>query len=98
MTPAQVLDSARLMAVIELQSEAAASALDLDRVMQLVADRAATLTSADAGVIELAEGDEMVYRSVSGTATPHLGLRLRIDGSLSGTAVRTGEIQLCHDA
>jgi hypothetical protein len=53
-------------AIIALQSEIAASALDLDRVMELVAARGAELTGADAGVVEIAEGDEMVYRRRAG--------------------------------
>ncbi len=95
---ASQLDPARLLAVIALQSKIAASALDLDRVMGLVAEHASELTGADAGVVEIAEGDEMVYHAVSGTAEPHLGMRLRIETSLSGRAVREAAIQRCDDA
>lgn len=92
------LESERLRAVVALQNEIAASGLQVDAVMELVARRAAELTGADAGVVELPDGDEMVYRAVSGTASAHLGLRLRIDSSLSGLALTAGTVAHCDDA
>ena len=50
-----------LRAIIRTQTEIASADLDAKAIMQLIADRARDLTSASAGVIELAEGDEMVY-------------------------------------
>jgi diguanylate cyclase (GGDEF)-like protein len=88
----------RLLAIIETQSEIAASALDLDAVMTLVVRRARALTGAAAGVVELADGEEMVYHVASGTAEAHLGLRLRRDESLSGLCVRLGEVLHRRDA
>ena len=88
----------RLLGVVELQNEIAATALDLDQVMALVAERSQALIGAAAAVVEIAEGDEMVYRVASGTAEPFLGLRLRIDASLSGLCVRRGEVLHCRDA
>ena len=88
----------RLLAIVRIQNEIAASPLALDDVMGVVVAGATELTGADAGVVELAEGDEMVYRAACGTATPHVGLRLRIDGSLSGLAVRDDEVKVCDDA
>jgi diguanylate cyclase (GGDEF)-like protein len=80
----------QLRAIIRTQAEIAATELDLKAVMQLIADRALELTRASAGVIELAEDEEMVYMVTSGEATPYLGTRLRIDNSLSGLCVREG--------
>ena len=77
----------RLRAIIQTQTEIAASDLDLDAVMQLIAARAQDLTRASAGVIEIADGDEMVYRVTTGEATPFLGVRLKKDASLSGLCV-----------
>ena len=39
----------------------------------------------------------MVYRVASGTAASQVGLRLKIDASLSGLCVRTGEVLRCDD-
>jgi diguanylate cyclase (GGDEF)-like protein len=64
----------RLVAIIELQNAIAAAAMNAEEVMQIVADRAATLTSADASLIGLVEGEDLVYRAALGpTAQDLLG-------------------------
>jgi diguanylate cyclase (GGDEF)-like protein len=77
----------QLRAIIRTQTEIAASDLEPEAIMQLIADRARELTGASSGVIELAEGEEMVYAVTSGEATPYLGTRLQLRGSLSGRCV-----------
>jgi diguanylate cyclase (GGDEF)-like protein len=86
----------QLRAIIRTQTEIAATDLDLKAIMQLIAERGQKLTRAAAGVIELAEGEEMVYTVTTGEATPYLGTRLRVDSSLSGLCVREGRV-LCSD-
>ena len=85
------------MEVIAIQNEIASSPLDPDEVMARVAACAEDLTSAAAAVVELAEGDQMVYRAATGSAARHVGLRLRAEGSLSGLCVREGEVLNCAD-
>ncbi|HXW59567.1 MAG TPA: sensor domain-containing diguanylate cyclase [Solirubrobacteraceae bacterium] len=87
----------RLLAVIETQNEIAATALDLDAVMAIVVRRAQEIVDATAGVVELLEGEEMVYHVASGTASAHVGLRLRADASFSGLCVSRNEILYCED-
>ncbi len=82
----------RLAAIIEAQKAISAAGRDVDAVMRTIVEQARKLTGAAAAVVELVEGEEMVYRGVDGTAAPHLGLRLRIDSSMSGLCVRTGEV------
>jgi diguanylate cyclase (GGDEF)-like protein len=84
--------SEHLRAIIETQTEIAASDLDLDAAMQLIASRAQQLTEASAGVIEIADGEEMVYRVTTGEATPFLGVRLKKATSLSGLCVIEGKV------
>ena len=55
--------------------------------MQLIAERGQELTHATAGVIEIAEGEEMAYKVTCGEATPFLELEVAIDSSLSGLCV-----------
>jgi PAS domain S-box-containing protein len=88
----------RLLAVIDVQNEVASSGLDLEEVMRLVVRRAQELTAADAGVVELVEGDEMVYRAASGSAAEHVGLRLATAASLSGRCVLEDRPLRCDDA
>ena len=65
--------------------------------MQLIAERAQELTRSSAGVIELAEEDEMVYAVTTGEAGPYLGTRLRMDSSLSGLSVMEGRVLRSDD-
>ena len=87
-----------LLEIISTQNEIIGAGLDLDAVMKKVVARARELTHADAGVIELVDGDELVSRAASGTAERHLGMRMKIAGSLSGACVPSGEILSCDDA
>jgi diguanylate cyclase (GGDEF)-like protein len=80
-------DAADLLQIIELQNTIAASRLDLEGVMRVVVDCAQRLTRAGGAAIEVVEGDEMVYRAVSGSVSHSLGLRLRREKSLSGLCV-----------
>jgi diguanylate cyclase (GGDEF)-like protein len=87
----------RLRAIIQTQTEIAASDLDLDAVMHLIASRGQDLTAASAGVVEIADGEEMVYRVTTGEATPFLGVRLKISSSLSGLCLREGRVLRSDD-
>jgi diguanylate cyclase (GGDEF)-like protein len=87
----------QLRAIIRTQTEIAASDLDLNARMQLIAERAQELTGSSAGVIELAEEDEMVYAVTTGEAGPYLGTRLRMDSSLSGLSVMEGRVLRSDD-
>jgi diguanylate cyclase (GGDEF)-like protein len=86
----------QLRAIIRTQTEIAATELDLKAIMQLIAERGQELTRANAGVIELAEGEEMVYTVTTGEATPYLGTRLMVASSLSGLCVQEGQV-LCSE-
>lgn len=86
------LPSGRLLQVIRMQAEIARFGLDLGGVMQYVVDHLSELVPADGAAIELAEGEDMVYRAASGIAASQIGLRLRIDATLSGLAVTRGEM------
>ena len=88
----------RLLAVIETQNEIASTDLDLDDVMDRVAERARALIGAAAAVVELFDSGEMVYCAASGTATEHIGLRLDASTSLSGLCVAEGRVLYCADA
>jgi diguanylate cyclase (GGDEF)-like protein len=92
-----VMPSDRLLAIIETQNEITATALDLDAVMTLIVHRAQELVGADAGVIELVDGDELVYHAGSGAAETSVGVRVRADGSLSALCVENDEALCCEN-
>lgn len=88
----------RLSRVIATQQEIAIRNPNLDAVMAVIAERTQDLTRADGAVIEILEGDEMVYRAASGIATAYIGLRIKVGTSLSGKCIATGQIMLCEDS
>lgn len=92
------LSAERMLGVIKTQTEIVKLGLDLNGVMALVAERTQTLTNASGAVVELAEGEDMVYRAVTGMAANQLGLRLKLSTSLSGLCVRTGHSLNCEDS
>jgi diguanylate cyclase (GGDEF)-like protein len=87
-----------LLEIVRTQTEIAKLGLDLGGVMAFVTERVQQMTGANGAVVELAEGDEMVYRTGSGIAAKQLGLRLKRQGSLSGLCVERGEILRCEDS
>jgi diguanylate cyclase (GGDEF)-like protein len=87
----------RLLAIIGAQNEVIATGLELDAVMHLVVLRARSLTGADAALVELVDGEEMVHEAVAGTAESFPGIRLRRDSSLSGMCVALGKVMRSDD-
>ena len=88
----------QLLEIIHTQTEIAKLGFDLGNVMQFVVERTFPIIHADGAVIELEDGQELVYRAVAGIAKNQLGLRLKVDTSLSGLCLRTGEILSCVDS
>ena len=91
-------DADRFGAIISTQRDIATAALDMTAVLNLIVARTMDLSHASGAVIELAEGEEMVYRAASGRAAPYVGLRTAMAHSLSGECVRTGQLLKCDDA
>jgi diguanylate cyclase (GGDEF)-like protein len=92
------LSASRLLAIIGAQEAIASASLELEEVMDLVVSHAQQITGAAAGVVELIEGEEMVYHAVSGTAKPFAGVRLAVATSLSGRCLLEEAILHCEDA
>lgn len=88
----------KLLEVIAIQTEVARLGLDLGGLMNLVVQRTLGLVGADGAVVELAEGEDMVYRAAAGMASGSLGLRLKRGASLSGLCVAEGRTLHCDDA
>ncbi|MGA8438276.1 MAG: N-acetylmuramoyl-L-alanine amidase [Candidatus Sulfotelmatobacter sp.] len=69
----------------------------LDEVLQLVAERAITITGADGLGIALAENNEIVLRASAGAIKPDVGARIERDSAFSGACFRTAQIIRCDD-
>ena len=87
-----------LQGLLEAQSLITDEASELEAFMQRVVDLSQNLTGAAGAVVELVEGDEMVYRCASGSIREHVGVRLTRTGSLSGLCVAEARVLRCDDA
>lgn len=95
--PSSMELAARLSAIVATQQEVLAALTNLEKVMALIVDRTPGATNGSGAVIELLEGDDLVYRAASGTAREHIGMRLAAAGSLSGLAVREKTLVRCDN-
>ena len=87
------LDTDLFQAVVEIQQAVAGAGLDSATVMHVIAERSKGLTRASGAVIESLQEDELVPQVSVGTEP----LRLKMATSLSGLAIRTGELQRSDD-
>src|SRR5262245_55258564 len=85
-----------LTRILKIQ-EALTADLNASPVIQVVTESAEELTGATAAVVEIADGEDMVYRATSGAAAAHRGVRLKIASSLSGLCVRMAQTLRCDD-
>ncbi|HVS67563.1 MAG TPA: sensor domain-containing diguanylate cyclase [Mycobacteriales bacterium] len=85
-------------AIIDVQQQIAQAQREPERVMHVVATASQELTGAAGTVVEIVQGDDMVYAAATGIAEPHLGTRLRREGSLSGLCVEAGTPLICEDS
>ena len=95
---ASVSDAELLQRSLAAHGEILGAGLDLNSVVSVVTRRAQELTASSGAVVELIDGDELVYWAATGTVEPLLGLRVRADNSLSGLAARTGRVLRCDDS
>jgi diguanylate cyclase (GGDEF)-like protein len=91
-------DVGLLTELVATQRAVLATDFDLDKAMAEVASQAHRLTRADAAVVEMLDGEELVYRAVAGAARKFRGMRMNAATSLSGRSIRSGEILWCQDA
>ena len=87
-----------LSRIISAQSEIARAGLDLQRVVDVITQRAQELTGSTGAVVEMLDGPDLVYWSGSGSVRQHMGVRIPAQGSLSGLAMATGALLNCGDS
>jgi N-acetylmuramoyl-L-alanine amidase len=69
----------------------------LDEVLQLVAERALTITGADGIALALAENNAIICRASAGSIAPDAGMRLDPNAGFSGECLVSGRIVRCDD-
>lgn len=87
----------RLNEIVLTQATLMQSQLDTERFLDQVVHKMLKVTSASGAVVEMIEGDEMVYKAVSGAVAGFINLRLRRSGSLSGKCVAENKILISAD-
>ena len=87
----------RLTAVIATQQKVALNGLLPDHIITTMVDDILGLTGADGAVVELLDGDDMVYRAASGPGAAHVGLRLKVESSFSGLCMKGQKALICND-
>jgi putative methionine-R-sulfoxide reductase with GAF domain len=90
--------AARMTEIVGIQQEIVYQRLNLQNAMQVITERTQQITHADGSVIEILDGAEMVYRAASGTMMAHIGLRIKVQGSLSGLCVSSVSTLRCDDS
>ena len=93
-SPCRTTDSKPSGALTEFE---ASEQFVLDEVLQLVAERAISITGADGLGIALAENNEIALRASAGAIKPDVGARIQRDSAFSGACFRTAQIIHCHD-
>jgi PAS domain S-box-containing protein len=88
----------RLQWIVDTQAMLADQALDLDAFMQTVVERVRKVTPAQDVILELIEGDRLVYRAVTEGLKAHLGVWVSRSNSLSGLCVALREPLYCRDS
>ncbi|MDG9667713.1 diguanylate cyclase [Hahella sp. CR1] len=87
----------KLNQIVETQSHLSQAELDMTAFMQLVTDKMLLLTPATGAIIELMNGDEMVYQATSGSAHQFEGMRLNLLNSLSGLCITDRKALIAED-
>lgn len=83
--------------ILNVQSRLIESDFDLLAFMDLVVEEMLTLTPATGVVIELVDGEDMVYRAATGTIKNYIGLRLSQKNSLSGACIQSHQVLRSDD-
>jgi len=71
---------------------------NLDASLQLIAERALTLTRGTGVAIALSQGNEMLCVARAGLDAPGLGTRIQVGSGFSGECVRSGSLLCCDDS
>ena len=84
--------------MIRTQAEVSFARGDLSAILDaLVSGALEAVPSADGAVIEMQEGDELVYTATKGSLARHAGLRIPLSGSLAGACLLTNQPLLVPD-
>ena len=93
-----ISDGSALFSVEAVRREVREIGDDVDAVLQLIAERALSLTGASGAALAFLTGDNMICRARAGEPAPPLGAPVNVKQGLSGECVRSGLLVSCEDA
>jgi GAF domain/Sel1 repeat/PilZ domain len=96
LAPSQALQPASLQ-VEAVRREVIEIGGDFDAVLQLIADRALSLTEASGTALAFLTDNKMICRARAGEPAPPLGAPVDVKQGLSGECVRSGSLVSCED-
>ena len=99
--PASVDYSVVLSALVAVKREVETTGTDVERTLQLLAERALSLTHATGAALAVTKelgSSGMVCIARAGSDAPGLGARLQVGSGFSGECVRSGKVLRCDDA
>lgn len=94
----QQAEAERLSQVVNIQRDIAGYATNLQGAMQVITEHTQALAHAQGAIVEMLEGEEMVYRAGTGVAAGHIGLRLEKANSMSGLCLKENKALICIDS
>lgn len=83
--------------IVNAQNAIMSAGLDSKKIMALAIDKTLLLTDADAALIEMIEGDELVYCAATPKASKYIGRRIPLVGSFSGLCLQHRKLLLCSE-
>ncbi len=93
-----ISDRSEMLSLLDaVRRELRESGGDVDEVLQLITERALSLTGASGAVLAFLTDDKMICRARSGELAPPLGYPVDIQHGLSGECVRSGLLVSCDD-
>jgi putative methionine-R-sulfoxide reductase with GAF domain len=96
--PAFPPDFTATLVALEVVRREVAAAQAVDQALQLIADRALTLTRASGAAIALSQENDLVCRASTGSDAPPVGVRFKSGEGLSGECVRAAQTLRCDDS
>ncbi|MDB6061467.1 MAG: diguanylate cyclase [Verrucomicrobiaceae bacterium] len=89
--------AARLNEIVLMQGTLAQSQLDAKVLLDQIVHKILNVVPGSGAVVEMIEGEEMVYRATSGSLAEFTGLRLKRLGSLSGQCITENRVLIASD-
>jgi len=84
--------------ILDIQTHVAKADMDSSGIMNVVVQQTMELSGADGSIIEISDGDNLVYHHAYGAAKNFIGMAIPKAGSFSGLCLEKNETLMCQDS